>query len=133
MKRVLVDTNIIINFGRGDTDLLLKLVEIQERREIELYVNDIVVGEYFAGLEMRSIKRYMWARDMFNSFFSFFEIDSEVAIKAGVMVAKNEIPILTDAIIASTCIINNFELATSDVKRFNHVPELKLFDLAKIS
>lgn len=133
MKRVLVDTNIIINFGRGDTDLLLKLVEIQERREIELYVNDIVIAEYFAGLEMRSIKRYMWARDMFNSFFSFFEIDSEVAIKAGVMVAKNEIPILTDAIIASTCIINNFELATSDVKRFNHVPELKLFDVAKIS
>ena len=72
MKRVLVDTNIIINFGRGDTDLLLKLVEIQERREIELYVNDIVIAEYFAGLEMRSIKRYMWARDMFNSFFSFF-------------------------------------------------------------
>ncbi|MDA1337950.1 MAG: PIN domain-containing protein [bacterium] len=133
MKRVLVDTNIIINFGRGDTDILLKLVEIQERREIELYVNDIVVGEYFAGLEMRSIKRYMWARDMFNSFFSFFEIDSEVAIKAGVMVAKNEIPILTDAIIASTCIINNLQLVTADVKHFNRIQGLKLFDLAKIS
>jgi len=132
MKRVLVDTNIIINYGRGDEKLLLNMIDRQEIGELELYVNDIIVAEYFAGLEMESLKRYMWARDMFNNFFSFLEIDFEVAVKAGVMVAKNEIPVFTNALIASTCIINNLQLLTTDVKNFSNIPELKLFDITKI-
>lgn len=132
MKRILVDTNIIINYGRGDTQHLINLVDIQDIGKVELYVNDIVVGEYFSGLEMKSLKRYAWARDIFNSFFSFLELDFEIAVRAGIMVSKNEIPFITDALIASTCIINNLELATEDVKHFSQIKELKLFDLAQI-
>ncbi len=132
MKRVLIDTNIIINYGRGDTQQLVKLIDLQDAEKLELYVNDIVVAEYFAGLEMKSMKRYAWARDMFTSFFSFLELDFEIAVKAGRMVAKNEIPFLTDALIASTCIINNLELVTADTKHFANVPDLKLFNLERL-
>jgi len=133
MKKIFLDTSIIIDFSRGNSEVLINLIDLMEQDKVELYINSIVIAEFFSGEDLKNKNFYTKSFLFFDQFFTCIDIGLQEGLIGGQLRRKNLVPLTTNAIIASTCIINNFELATSDVKHFNHVPELKLFDVAKIS
>ena len=132
LKKVFLDTNIIVDFSKGNSNVLVNLVDLMEQDKIDLFINSVVIAEFFSGEDLKNKSFYTKSFLLFDQFFTCIEIGLEEGLIGGELRRKNLVPLTTDALIVSTCIINNLELATEDFKHFNHVPELKLFDLTKI-
>jgi len=109
-KKVLVDTSIIIDYSRGNGEILLELVDLSQQGKIDLYTNSVVITEFFSGIELNNPTLYKQAFFLFESLFTCIDIGYEEALLAGKLRRKNKIPLTTDAIIASICIINNLSL-----------------------
>ncbi len=45
--KVFVDTNIIIDYTKGFEKNLLSLLEKQDKKEIEIFINPIIITEFF--------------------------------------------------------------------------------------
>lgn len=133
INKLFIDTSVIIDYSRGNSEILLDLIDLFEEGKVDLFVNSVVITEFFSGQDLKNKSLYTQSFILFEKFFTCIEIGSVEGIKAGELRRKNLVSLTTDAIIASTCIINNLQLVTADVKHFNHVPGLKMFDLTKIS
>ena len=123
MNGKLVDTNVIIRFLNGQTELFSLFDEIEN-----LYVSSISVGELMYGAELSQKKDY-------NStgYYSFCEqmkvlnIDMEIAktygkIKSMLKSKGRPIP-ENDIWIAATALTANLSLVTAD-RDFENIPDL---------
>ena len=124
MKGILVDTSIIIDFLRQKDKS--KTIQIKlEQSGIPLHVSIITHTECFAG---KSIWEKKGALQTLKSLFSDIKIlplEEGLSVKAGEIRAKYGSNI-SDAIIASTAISHNLELATLNVKDFKNIKNIKL-------
>ncbi len=132
VKKVLIDTSIIIDFSRGNNSVLSNLIDLMEQNKVDLFINSVVIAEFFSGDDLKNKGLYTKSFLLFEQFFTCIEIGSEEGFIAGELRRKNLVPLITDALIASTCIINNLELVTADTKHFANVPDLKLFNLERL-
>jgi len=48
---------------------------------------------------------------------------------AGDLLREEKIPFLRDALIATTCLIHEIQLATRNKKHFQNIPKLEFYDL----
>jgi len=129
MKHLFIDTSVLINYTRKNDNVLRDLLIQQDKGEVELFVGVIVVTEFFSGTEINNVKFLLAAIKIFQEFFTIIEVGFQEGMKAGQLRRSNTIPLTTDAIIAATCILNDFELVTNDVKHFSEIEELKLYKI----
>ncbi|KKR48084.1 MAG: PIN domain protein [Candidatus Curtissbacteria bacterium GW2011_GWA1_40_16] len=109
MKKVLLDTSVIIDFlRRKDKEKSLFAHLLQEGNQTAVSI--ITHCELYAG-------KSVWE-----------EKDAKEELEAGQIRAKSDLNLL-DAIIAATAKIYNLELATLNLKDFKKVEELHLFKL----
>lgn len=123
MNGKLVDTNVIIRFLKGQTELFSLFDEMEN-----LYVSSISVGELMYGAELSQKKDY-------NSigYYSFCEqmkvlnIDMEIAKTYGkiksVLKSKGRPIPENDIWIAATALTANLSLVTAD-SDFENIPDL---------
>ena len=114
MKNIVLDTDILINFLRGQEtarDFLSSLVD-----EATLYCSVITVAEIFAGMREHERKKTEELLDSFN----LIEITKEIAEKAGNY--KNRIKSQTleldDCLIAASAQSIGAILATENIKHY---------------
>lgn len=114
MKNIVLDTDILINFLRGQEtarDFLSSLVD-----EATLYCSVITVAEIFAGMSEHERKKTEELLDSFN----LIEITKEIAEKAGNY--KNRIKSqtleLNDCLIAASAQSIGAILATENIKHY---------------
>lgn len=55
--KVFVDTNIIIDYTKGFGKELFDLLEKQEKKEVEIFINPIVVAEFFNDKNLKNNKK----------------------------------------------------------------------------
>jgi len=124
MKKVLLDTSIIIDFLRRKdkkNSLLFKFAEE------DLYSSIITHTELYAG---KSVWVSKIAQSELEDLFSGIKIvplDENISKKAGHIKAHYKNSSLIDCIIASTAIYHTLELITLNVRDFSSIKELKLF------
>lgn len=125
MKKVLIDTSILIDFLRRkdkEKSLLFKLLRLNRQPAIAL----ITHAELFAG---KSVWRKKKARQELTDLIAGLEIilpNEEVSQLAGKFRAKYQINLL-DAMIAAEAVISQLPLLTLNLKDFQKIRGLKLF------
>ena len=124
MKKLLVDTSVIIDFLRSlDKEKTL----YYQLSQNELYISLLTHTELFGG---RSVWESKKARNALVDIFTgvtIISLTEEISEMAGKIKAYNHDRSLLDCIIAATSLCNNLELATLNVKDFEHIKKLELF------
>jgi len=116
-KQILVDTDVIVDFLRGDT----KAISYVEDHSAEIVLSSIVVAELYAGVRDDERARL----DDFVSLFPVLPITSEIAKTGGLFrrdYHKSYGIGLADALMAATAVTEGAELKTLNTK---HYPMLK--------
>lgn len=126
---VLCDTNVIIEFFKGNNKTLKELEQIGFDN---IVISAISVMELYYGAlnkkELHKIKKCIYSLNV-------HQIDSyisEIAIELIEEYSKSHNLMIPDAIIAATAILIKMDLFTYNIKDFSSIKELKLYKLAKL-
>lgn len=126
MIQILVDTDILIDYSKGHSRFLEALLTGQERGNMELFINPVVVAEFMTDRTLRDEKKHLQASE-FLQLFSLKDVTKSVGFAAGKLLREGHVLFLGDAMIAATCVVNNFQLATRNIRHFNKVPSLLIY------
>lgn len=112
--RLLVDTDVLIDFLRGYTEAEKYVTTHAE----SIIISAITVAELYAGVKGKKEEEEL---EMLLGLFPVFEVDAKIAQAAGLF--KNEFFKshklgIADALIAATADIHNFSLITLNCKHF---------------
>ena len=121
MKKILVDTDILIDYLRGQNDAL----EFIKSNARSIVLSAITVAELYAGIKSEHEKTVL---GQFISLFPVMPVSQEIAMTGGLM--RNQFRRshgvgLADAIIAATCQIHGLSLRTLNLKHFPMFPALR--------
>ena len=123
---ILVDSDILIQYSRGDIAAAEWLDAASEKDELVIsVVNEIelIFGSRYK-LHLKQTRQLL-------ATFEIIQIDEAISTRASSLVEKYclshrlEMP---DAIIAATAFVNSFELATLNRKDFRYISDLRLVD-----
>ncbi len=114
MKKVLLDTDVLINFLRGRTearDFLSSMI-----MEADLYCSVISVAEIHAGMKAHEREK---TAELVDS-LTIADVTREIAEKAGSYkrTIKSQALELDDCLIAATAFVNRTTLATGNGKHY---------------
>jgi len=116
--RYLLDSNIIIDFGRNYQPTIEFLKRTLKDSD-EVFISVVTEAEMFAGESFRQLDEFL------NHSFPAVALDvnSDIARKAGLLKRSNPPLDLVDALIAATAILNDLVLITRNRKHFEGVLE----------
>lgn len=125
MEKVVVDSNIIIDYLRSSKGWLPGLLSLQAKGEIEIYISSITVFELFAGSSSKKDEAKILE---LASGFKIISFDEKLAKFAGELTRNWKLSLpLADFIIASTALFIQAQVATRNKNHFKVVPKLKFF------
>ncbi|HAI22324.1 TPA: hypothetical protein DCP77_00860 [Candidatus Collierbacteria bacterium] len=126
MKKIIIDSSIIIEFLRTGKGLWLRLVEEKEKNTIELIVPAVVVAELWSGKSVNDSKKERYLKRMLE--ITIVKELSENEAKMAGKIRRNFGVSLADAMVASCAMINKkAELVTLNVKDFVKIKGVKIF------
>ena len=126
MDRLLVDTDVLIDFTKGKNDILSVILTKQKSNKVTLFVNPVVVAEFLTDRSLKDRKRFQKALS-FLTYFDVVSITKKVGVLAGEYLRKSVVPTLGDALIAASCVEGKFELVTRNKSHFKKVSGLKFY------
>lgn len=129
MRKIFVDTDLIIDYTNKKNRQLEKLLTQQESAVVELFINPVIIAEFFSDQKLEHTEKWEEAKELFK-FFTHIDITSKIGYLAGEYLRKGKIQFLGDALIAATCINHDLNLATRNKKHFQKIMDLRLSDLA---
>ena len=124
MKKVVLDTSIIIDYVRGKNKALIKLFKLQEKKEIELIVSAAVVFEFYSGLFLEK-KEVLAKSELLFSKFKIAAIDRKIAQLAAKINRQKKLYQKIgslDLLIGATALYFSAFLATRNKKDFKLIP-----------
>lgn len=126
MINILVDTDILIDYSKGHDKLLESLLEKQNNNELELWINPVIIAEFFNDIHLKNKDLFDNAVE-FISLFRVAQISKKTGLLAGEILREEKTSFLGDALIAATCISEKLLLATGNKKHFSKIPGLKFY------
>ena len=123
MKKILVDSDIIIDILRGLKETVKKVEDLF--RENELYISGITEMEIFAGKDAEDNRKRKMMEELLSK-FKKINPNNEIFKIAGEFRRKYNIS-PPDCIIAATSYWMNTELWTRNVTDFEKVVEIRIF------
>lgn len=115
--RYLLDTTVLIDFSKGHTPTVSKILTMLEKGD-ELGVCAITVAEFYAGV-MRGAETKL---DTFMDSLTYWYIDRQTAVSAGnfrrTFARHGKTVTIADALIAATALQEHAVLVTDNVKDF---------------
>lgn len=132
MPKILLDTSIIIDHLRQKDRSKTVLTALAEN-EYELFASILAHTESYSGKSVWERKDTKEAIEILFSGIKILPLEEKVSLKAGELRAKQNMG-LGDAIIAATAIVNKIPLATLNIKHFEKIKGLTLWQekLSKI-
>ena len=125
MEKVLVDTDVFIDFLRGHTARVKGFFNLVEDGKIEGLISLISLAELYSGQEMENVAKKEGVESLL-SIFLVANLGGAIAEMAGEIRRKHKMA-LADALIASTAILNNVSLFTFNTGHFKSIKQLKLY------
>lgn len=127
MRKIIIDTNILIDYINGYASWLDNLIEL--KNDFTLITPTIVIAEYFVTQEIET-KLGKKKSEEYLSWFTKQDLTEEIAKILGTILRRKTHPPgagLADLIIAATTIYLNAELATRNKTHFSKIPNLRFF------
>lgn len=126
MKKIIIDSSVIIEFLRTSKGLWLKLIEEKEKNKVELVIPVVVVAELWSGKSVSDPKKEKYLKRMLE-ITTIRELDENEAKMAG-EIRRNFGTSLSDAMVASCVMVTKrAELATLNIKDFAKIGKIKLY------
>lgn len=125
MVKVLVDTDIIIDFIRTENGILPKLFILQSEEKIELFISALTVLELYSGQSSKMKNPHI---SELISAFHIVDLDQNLGRFTGEL--KRDYPQIgafADIIIGASALYIGAQLATRNRKHFRAIPKLKFF------
>lgn len=130
MQKLVLDTDVVIDFTRGASDLIDLLLNQVSNHKLKLFIPSSVVSELIAGQETKSAEELAKLERLISR-FEFVASDYQIAKMTGILLRDYKTLKLADATIAATALSLNAKLATRNKKDFENIKELKFFKLLK--
>ncbi len=132
MNKVVLDSDIIIDFFKGKKKHLKYLSNKVKDKEIQVLIPTVVYVEVMVGYEFENSQKIKRAESILSKFPSI-DLTEEIADLAAKIGRENKIANIgtVDLVIAATALNLNADVATENTKHFKLVPKLKLFALEK--
>ncbi len=124
--KLIIDTNILIDYSKGYTKLLSSLLENQFKNQVELYVNPVIVAEFFTDRTLRSMHKLATAHEFIN-LFKVVDLTKQTGLLAGEFLRQKYVLYLADALISASCILVKAQLVTRNTSDFAKVPGLVFY------
>lgn len=124
MIKVLIDTDILIDYSKGFFKGLNELKEQQTQGKILLFLNPIIIAEYLADRNLVNKKKYTEALGFLN-YFKVIDINKKMGVISGEIMRIQPSLKWKDAMIAACCLTEDCLLATRNRKHFNKIRGLK--------
>lgn len=134
MQKIVIDTNILIDYANGYAKWLDKFFNARNS-DVKLVLPTIVIAEYFTSFALEREANAEIADKTF-SFFTKQDLSEPIAkILGAIMRRKTYVPSagISDLIIASTAIYLDAEFATRNRADFAKIPNLRFFDPKKLN
>ncbi len=127
MKKIVIDTNVLIDYLRTGKGLFLKLVELQKENKVELYLSSMSILELFVGKSsQKSSLKILQLIDI----FIVIPLDRNLAKLAGEVKRDNNLSIaIADLVIAASAIYINGQIATRNTRHYQGIPKLRFYPL----
>ena len=126
MQKVVMDTDIVIDFLRTGNGPFLHLLELQEKEKIEMYISSVTVMELFAG-EMK--KKQIDILGSLITVFTIIPFETRLAQFCGELKRGKKLDVLlADFIIGTTAIYLNAKLATRNKRHFSQLSGIRFFE-----
>lgn len=125
-RQVLVDTDILIDFGRDQTDAVQTIAVLEQ--EYQICVSVIIAMELYAGC--RSKKELKEIDEMLED-FTFYHITQAVSEKACKWMKKfrsSHGVEINDMLIAGTAQLNGLKLISKNQKHYKFLPDIDLLE-----
>jgi len=123
MAIVFVDTNILIEYLKGNENIMKKLYQFDT-----VYINDVVIMELYQGArdkkELNFIKKNLLK-------FEVLQMNHEIILLAKEILERYTLSHNTkimDALIASTCMMYNMDLYTLNTKDFRYLKQINMIE-----
>jgi len=123
---VLLDTCIVIEYINGNKVIIDEINKIGKE---EFLLNDIIIMELFVGARDKRDLRFI--KNKIDGFYTI-EVTNEVVSLAKNLVKEYYLSNncnINDSLLASSSLIYDIELFTYNLKHFNFIPDLKLYNL----
>lgn len=130
MQRVVLDTDVVIDFTRGASDLIELLLNQVRSHKLKLFIPSSVVSELIAGQETKNVEELARLERLISR-FEFVASDYQIAKMTGILLRDYKTLKLADATIAATALSLNAKLATRNKKDFQEIKGLKFFKSSK--
>lgn len=123
MEKILVDTDVIVDFLRGYRQRIKGIFRDIEDKKIKAYITWINVVEIYSGMDFEKKEAII------KKLFSLFEILSQdwKSAKLAGKLRRNYGLGLADAIIASLAITHDLKCFTFNKKDFKKIREIKFY------
>lgn len=122
MKRLVVDTNVLIDYSKGHSRLLEEYLVTEEW---QLAVNPVVVAEFVNDKRLTSQDKQRQAKK-FLGLFVHIDLNKEIGFKTGELIRTGQVDYLGDGLVAATCLVAKTPLLTRNQKHYKKVRSLKL-------
>lgn len=129
MVSLVVDSSVLIQNIRRGKELFFGILGKANLGKVKLIVPSVVLMEIWSGksMENKGMERKIEAR---LAVFEKMNIDDKIAKKAGEVRRLYEVSGI-DALIAACCLEHKAKLVTINVKHFQMVKGLKIYDINK--
>lgn len=127
MEKILVDTDVIIDFLRGYEKRIKTVFGRIEKKEIQALLSVVSVVELYSGTDITDNNK----RALLTVLLTFFEIiplDISLSQEAGLLRQKYRLG-LADSIIAASSLSLKASLFTFNTKHFRLIPNIILYTL----
>ncbi len=114
MTRILFDTDVIIDYLRGDK----QAIHYFESCDVDFYISVITIAELYSGVKGDQEREEL---DYFLLIFTVFPVTTEIAVEGGILRQRwhdSHGMGLADALIASTANVHEMNLVSLNEKYF---------------
>lgn len=131
MYKLLIDTDVLIDFSKGKGSLLKELLGLQSQSKAVLYTTPVNLAEYLNDTFLVNKGRFITSLEYLEN-FKTLNIGKKSGILAGGYLRLKLTSYVGDALIAGVCVENNLELVTRNKRHFKNIPKLKIFKEDKL-
>lgn len=127
MKKIVLDTSIIIDHIRGKDKTLIYLLKLWKEKRVELIVSSLVIFEFYSGLSLEKRNIFQKTENLF-AHFKIINVDEKIAKLAAKINRKNKLYKkigAVDLFIGATAKYLSAYLATKNLKDFKLIPGIK--------
>lgn len=122
LKNLLVDTNVLIDYSKGQSQLLEEYLAAKEWR---LAVNPVIVAEFVNDRQLTTIEKRQKAKEFIN-LFGHVDLSKAMGFRAGKLIRSRQADYLGDSLVAAACLVEKMPLLTRNQKHFKKIKGLKL-------